>query len=877
MSQSDRKNIRSKSESSQFKSNRRLDDDKRETKNVDKNLNLDNLYERSKYSNNNYDDILNSPDYHGDNYYYKYDNYNDYNYDSYLNDNKPYNILNDDKLLKDYLDRQSDLQPTKTLKEKEEELYNEYNLDDKYKINSDYNKSSLSSLDNYNTINGDSLNKYSLDRNNGYYDELSNLNRLEYDDYLKKNINTDDIGSRNSSDYYNDLKSYDDKDYFSKDYYNDNYYDDYKDDYKDYKDDYKDYKDDYKDYKDDYKDYRDDYKDYKDDYKDIGDSSNNYYNYTNYIYNNYFYNDGKYDDHYFDKYDIKKDNHSEYKNDLSRKLKLNELREESDIVDPKKKINFESNTKNRNNKERNKYDIKNNNYLRKPLNDKFNEIDRKIGKTISETRFGNYNSKTLNSRIYRAISNRSQDFVTKDIKRKSRGLSVTQKGPKNKFVIKGIKQKPPSVKDIRRREEKPKNQISKSTALSQIDNTEETSKIKNRSVNNNLVEIKCISARPSNSMNKPSIINSRTKDKNKSNDNPSNVTLVTISNVSNQNNTSKKTIDNNTVNKNNDNKNDNTNNTNNNTNNTNNANNTNNNTNNTNNNTNNIVTIDINANTNKNNDNNKNNKDNKMNVISIDLSSTNKTNNIKDSTNNKNNNDKNSNNNADNSKKNNDNNKEKNDKITTNETTSSTSIKLSNNVMVEVNKGKKVEKVYNSSTRLNNLQNNNIKRTITKKECETCHKQIETHLFKFHSNSHPTEIFRWLYLGTFDNACDIEELKRLKVTHILNVASECKNTKLPRRIKELHLNINDYEGFEIFDYFDEATEFLNQCKEDVGIALVHCKYGISRSVAFIIAYLIRYLKFSADSALEFLLKKRSKIKPNDGFMDQLREYEKEYS
>ena len=70
---------------------------------------------------------------------------------------------------------------------------------------------------------------------------------------------------------------------------------------------------------------------------------------------------------------------------------------------------------------------------------------------------------------------------------------------------------------------------------------------------------------------------------------------------------------------------------------------------------------------------------------------------------------------------------------------------------------------------------------------------------------------------------------------------------------------------------------MNSCKEEVGIALVHCKYGISRSVAFIIAYLIKYLKFSADSALEFLLKKRSKIKPNDGFMDQLREYEREYA
>ena len=854
MNQSDRKNIRSKSESSQYKNSRRLDHSAKDKRNDDKNLNLDNYYERSKFRNNNYDDWINSPDYHPDNYYYNYDNYNDYNYDNYLNDNKSYNTLNDDKLLKDYLDRKSDLQPQKTLKEKEDELFNDYNLDDKYKINSenlDYNKSTLSPLNNYNTINGDSLNKYSLDRNNGYYDELSNLNRLEYDDYLKKNINTDDIGSRNSSDYYNDLKSYDDKDYFSKDYYNDNYYDDYKDDYKDYKDDYKDYKDDYKDYKDDYKDYRDDYKDYKDDYKDIGDSSNNYYNYTNYIYNNYFYNDGKYDDHYFDKYDTKKGNHSEFKNDVTRKLKLNALREENDIPDPKKKIKFESNIKNRNKRERNKIIIKSNNYIRKPLNDKFNETDkRKIGKTNSENTFNNYNSKTLNSRIYRAINNRSHDFVSKDIKGKSRGLSVSQKGPKNKFVIKGTKPKPPSLKDIRRREEKPKNPISISLLSYQLDNIEDSPRKNNRSVNNNMVEIKCISARPANTANIPSIINSRTKDKiNDNNSNVSNVSMITISNITNVSNTSKKTIENNTLNKNNDNKNSNTNNT---------------------------LSIDLNSTT-KNNDNNTNNKDNNLNILSIDLNSTNKNknNNSNDSTIKKDN-DKN-NNTIPEAKKTIDNNKEKNDKNTINiETTSSKSLNIPNNVVVEVNKGKKVEKIYNSVNRLNNLQNN-IKRTFTKKECETCHKQIETHLFKFHSNSHPTEIFRWLYLGTFDNACDIEELKRLKVTHILNVASECKNTKLPKNIKELHLNINDYEGFEIFDYFDEANEFLNQCKEDVGIALVHCKYGISRSVAFIIAYLIKYLKFSADSALEYLLKKRSKIKPNDGFMDQLREYEREYS
>ena len=273
----------------------------------------------------------------------------------------------------------------------------------------------------------------------------------------------------------------------------------------------------------------------------------------------------------------------------------------------KKKIAFESNIKNRNSRERNRIVIKSNNYIRKPLNDKFNETDRKIGKTISESKFSNYNSKTLNSRVYRAINNKSQDFVTKDIKRKARGLSVIQKGPKNKFVIKGVKQKPPSLKDLRRREEKPKNEIAKSFAPFLTKNKEDSPKKINRSVNNNLVEIKCISARPSNKMNIPSIINSRTKDKN--NDNNSNVSMVSISNISNTNNASKKNIDNSIVNKNNDKKNDNTNN---------------------------ILSIDINANS-KNNDNNTNNKDNNSNKLIIILSSNNKNNNNNDSINKKNN------------------------------------------------------------------------------------------------------------------------------------------------------------------------------------------------------------------------------------------------
>ena len=165
---------------------------------------------------------------------------------------------------------------------------------------------------------------------------------------------------------------------------------------------------------------------------------------------------------------------------------------------------------------------------------------------------------------------------------------------------------------------------------------------------------------------------------------------------------------------------------------------------------------------------------------------------------------------------------------------------------------------------------------LIKKECEICHKMIDSHLFKIHFNSHPTQILDWLFLGTFSNACDIEELRRNKINYILNCAVECNNTKLPMDIEEYHLDVKDSEKFDIIEYFNEANDFINKCRLDGGKILVHCKFGISRSPTFIIAYLSRYNKLTIDEALRFVAQKRSQIKPNKGFMNQLYLYEEFY-
>ena len=161
-----------------------------------------------------------------------------------------------------------------------------------------------------------------------------------------------------------------------------------------------------------------------------------------------------------------------------------------------------------------------------------------------------------------------------------------------------------------------------------------------------------------------------------------------------------------------------------------------------------------------------------------------------------------------------------------------------------------------------------------KKECELCHVMVYSHLYKIHHMSHPTQIFKYLYLGNFNQACNIQELKKLKINYILNCASDCYNYNLPKSVKELHLLVKDLEDFDIIKFFEKGNEFINKCKLMGGTCLVHCKLGISRSATFVIAYLIKHEKLTADEAFDFVKKKRISIRPNNGFMKQLHIYEK---
>jgi len=203
----------------------------------------------------------------------------------------------------------------------------------------------------------------------------------------------------------------------------------------------------------------------------------------------------------------------------------------------------------------------------------------------------------------------------------------------------------------------------------------------------------------------------------------------------------------------------------------------------------------------------------------------------------------------------------------TNINITSTKTNVTKNV-VEVKKNKTQQKMDMLKS-----QGKSLLLGAPKKECPLCHKYIETHLLKIHMNIHLSQILHWLYLGNFENACDIKELRRNNIGYVLNCAIECKNKVLPKSIVELHLDVRDEPEFDIIKYFDKSNAFINKVRTDGGNILVHCKMGLSRSPTFIIAFLIKYYGFTVDSAINYLKRKRPYVNINHGFIEQLHQYE----
>ena len=135
-----------------------------------------------------------------------------------------------------------------------------------------------------------------------------------------------------------------------------------------------------------------------------------------------------------------------------------------------------------------------------------------------------------------------------------------------------------------------------------------------------------------------------------------------------------------------------------------------------------------------------------------------------------------------------------------------------------------------------------------------------------------SKIFDFLYLGSEWNASNLDELTANGVTHILNVTREIDNF-FPGGFQYLNIREYDVEETDLLKYWDRTFHFIQGCVSTGGRVLVHCKMGISRSAATVIAFAMKFYGWSLNRTLELIRGKRNIVKPNQGFMNQLTIYE----
>lgn len=134
------------------------------------------------------------------------------------------------------------------------------------------------------------------------------------------------------------------------------------------------------------------------------------------------------------------------------------------------------------------------------------------------------------------------------------------------------------------------------------------------------------------------------------------------------------------------------------------------------------------------------------------------------------------------------------------------------------------------------------------------------------------EVCDSVYIGDFSSACNIDELKRIGITHIVTAILGVE-PMYPELFTYHMVDISDRSHSVIHQHFDLCSEFIEDCIKAHGKVLVHCRCGVSRSSTLIAAWLIKKKNYTAKSAINLIQNSRAQVKPNEGFFKQLEQYE----
>lgn len=137
---------------------------------------------------------------------------------------------------------------------------------------------------------------------------------------------------------------------------------------------------------------------------------------------------------------------------------------------------------------------------------------------------------------------------------------------------------------------------------------------------------------------------------------------------------------------------------------------------------------------------------------------------------------------------------------------------------------------------------------------------------------HVASVIPGLYMGSQDVTQDLDLLHKHKITHILSVGVQV--CQWPE-FKYTFIEALDLPEFVMKPVFQQSSELIDEVRDSGGSVFVHCNAGVSRSAAIVIAYLMKNQKLSYLLAVDLLKQTRPCVKPNDGFIRQLKLLEKD--
>jgi len=146
----------------------------------------------------------------------------------------------------------------------------------------------------------------------------------------------------------------------------------------------------------------------------------------------------------------------------------------------------------------------------------------------------------------------------------------------------------------------------------------------------------------------------------------------------------------------------------------------------------------------------------------------------------------------------------------------------------------------------------------------------------------PAKLLEYLYIGSLRNADDHALMKRLGITHVLNM---CANRRLDMfrnpysrdsGVRQyLAIPAEDQESYNISQHFPECLAFIDDAKMSGGIAFVHCNLGVNRSGAIVAASMLKDTDKRLLEVISYLKMKRGFVLCNKSFRKQIIQFARE--